>query len=158
MRAKRGFLSTIIAVTVSLFLLLTSAYVMSLSVNTVREEAWTTSNLQRSLYPIAWSTVNFVAQSLLDFRDGVGEGQLDKGENFGVFVGNVSTIFDPILSEIEFNIQNVASCRITLTGNLNDGIRISAEASKDGHTATANALLFDRATIEENGDWEIVWR
>ena len=66
MRARKGFISTAFAVIIALMLGMTAMYAVKLGAMVVREETRMTEEMQRSLYPIAWSTTNFVLESMME--------------------------------------------------------------------------------------------
>jgi len=153
MKARRGFIATSFTIVIALFLLLASAYVFEAGLNSVREEAWFTSNMERSLYPMAWSTTNFVLQSLYNEADsGV------YGSAWDLFVSGDAS------SQVSFympNVGGVASCEITLlkipAWNVPEAIYVYTTASslKDGilKKKTVKGVLGKDAS----GSWDIRW-
>jgi hypothetical protein len=155
MKARKGFVATMLAVAVSLFLVLVSAYVFSLAIQTVREEAWSTSNMTRSLYPIAWSTTYFVLNSL--------------SNDYPHFTGDASRVFlnrnsssqpfpssaDKVISS--FYIAGVASCDIDVYGNDRYGFQVVSTVSSD-----VGGVLREKTVrgvlAPDDGAWRILWR
>ena len=66
MKARKGFIATSFAVLFALLLGMVAMYAVGLGVQTTKEEARMTEEMEHSLYPIAWSTANFVLESLRD--------------------------------------------------------------------------------------------
>lgn len=153
MRKKKGFFGTILAVTVSIFLLLTSGYLLELMTSTIDEETWLTSHMGRSLYPIAWSTASFVLESLK--AEAPGNFDRDQDTASSVFLDQ----FKMPIPEISFDIPNISiTCVITLTGDMTFGFRASVATTyqRDGvsQTATIKGLL---AKNPVTGVWEAVY-
>jgi len=151
MKARRGFIATSFTIIIALFLLLASAFVFEAGLSSVSEEAWFTSNMERSLYPIAWSTTNFVLQSLYDEADsGV------YGSAWDLFVSGDAS------SQVSFHIpdiRGVVSCEITL-------IKIPAVDVPDViyvYTTASSLEVNQKKTVkgvlgkDASGSWEIKW-
>ena len=160
MKIRKGFIGTVLVAIISLFLLITSAYVLDLSAQTVREQGWTTDNTNRSLYPLAWSAANFVLQSLY--------------EEAPDFEGTASNIFlstdvgkNPRTEPITFIIpqENPSKdiyCEIKLWGNrFNDGIHVDAEASNSWDMVPQTVIARGALIISDDTDtkeWKVIWR
>ena len=153
MRKRKGFIGAILAVTVSLFLFLTSAYLLDLMTSTLEQEAWLNSRLERSIYPIAWSATYFVLESLkAEAIDGFDR---DQNTASSVFLDQYKIPYP----EISFDIPNIdITCLITMTGDQYYGFRASVAATyqNDGisETVTVKGLLKKDPTTDA---WETVY-
>jgi len=162
MKARKGFIGTLFAVTIALVLMIISGHVISIAMQSTRQEAWVTSDTQRSLYPAAWSVTNFVLQSLkpvFDAYEANSAYPFNDDVSIVFFNGNPANLSDPI--SITFDIPGIASCTVTLFGDTRTGIRVSSTVSneRDGisKSRTVKGLLYPHVTGGARV-WEIVWR
>jgi len=155
MKTRKGFVGTVFAVVVALFLLLTSAYVFNLGFQNINEETWITSNMERSLYPIAWSTTNFVLHSLRDEAPD--------------FTGNASKVFlssdasgNPVFGAKNtipwFDVGGVASCEVTVLGGKVSGFYVYCTASSDIDGIHRRKTVRGLLSPDVSPDWKVVWR
>ena len=166
MKARKGFVGTFLAVTIALFLFITSAYAIAIGVQTTRQEARITSDMERSLYPLAWSTTNLVLQSLkpaFEADDYTGDASMFF---FGGDLENLSSDLLPIT----FGIPRVASCDVTLFGDRETGIRVSSTAYNlrgvSGERVASGGVyrsvtVKGRLYLDDSvspGEWKIEWR
>ena len=162
MKARKGFVGTLFAVTIALVLTIISGYVLGIAMQTIRQEAWVTLDTQRSLYPVAWSVTNYVLQSLRPVFDAYEANPafpFNDDVSMVFFNGNPANLSDPIT--IEFDIPGVAFCVVTLFGDKSTGIRVSSTASneRDGisKSRTVKGLLYPYVTGGAR-EWRIIWR
>jgi len=162
LKIRKGFIATPIAMIVALFLAMTSAYVFHTGMQTLREEAWMTSNKERSLFPMAWSTANFVLQSL--YADTPG---FDGPASIFFFTRDPYNLSAPILitdtDPNRFFIPDISDARgvisseITISGSEATGFRVTSTAfsKKDGilKSQDVTGMLSPHAS-----GWRVVWR
>ena len=155
MKARKGFIYTAFALLIALFLALASAYLLQLGAWTLKEEARMTLETDYSLYPLAWSTTNYVLQSL----KGVYEG--DTAPHFNdaktVFLNGVTSA---VSSDLTFTVQIgsagnplFVSCDVKLTGN-SSKINVESKAYAVGY----GAVTVKGSLKNESTGWAILWR
>ena len=165
MKARKGFIATLLAVMVAMILLLTSAYLISMGVGTVREEARITEETQRSLYPVAWSTTNFV---LLSLKDAYMSPTLPRSlQTAAVFLdGNINT--SPISTDIvsftvkvgpDSNLLDVfVSCDVTGSAAGRIKVESTARTYRPGWNERITSVGILSKDVTDPSGWKIVWR
>ena len=115
------------------------------------EEIWTARNMQRSLYPIAWSATNFVLHTLSadSAIPGFADSFFRASEEFSIPAGAIPV--SPLF-------VGAISCDIRVIGNMTNGflVRSTAITERDGarHEMTVSGLL---SPVPPDG-WTIEWR
>ena len=147
MKARKGFIATVLAVVIALFLLVTSIYAIRVGMMTVREETNMTLEAQRSLYPIAWSITNAVLQHLRDKNGGiVGNGETYK---FTIKAGSETNPFNVTVSCDVYGDSSVI--RVTTGVSARTLADVSARGLVSGD-------VIARGSVSAADGWAIVWR
>ena len=169
MKARKGFIYTAFALLIALFLSLAAAYLLQLGSWTLKEEARMTQETERSLYPLAWSTTNYVLQSLKEVYV-TGDATLPAARVFldgNLSVGNPEPVkFTvplplPLGSVTDPNVY----FKVTLTGGaskINVESIADVEDNYDVNVAGGLRSVTVRGALKRDAShtdgWAIIWR
>ena len=149
MKAREGFVATSFAVLFAVVLGMVAMYAFGLAVLTSKEETRMTLEMERSLYPIAWSTTNAVLEHLM---------------------ANAGSIASSISDDVSFDIHEGAvgvHVRSIVSGDKTKGVRVTTGATRlDNAARIANGILSSdviaRGFLSPDAvsppTWTIVWR
>jgi hypothetical protein len=158
MKARKGFIATSFAVLFALLLGMTAMYAIGLGVQTSKEEARMIEEMQYSLYPIAWSTTNFVLESLRDaYND---QSDLDSQKIAKIFLSGDFTT-SPFSIDVTFTVPVGAgsvSCNVKVEGR-SGAPRVKTRAFTDRYSSVEVQGFLSPDHLGVYPDtWSIVWR
>ena len=153
MKARKGFIATTFAVLFAVALGIVAMYAVSLGLQTTKEETRMTEDMERSVYPIAWSVTNAMLHHLKD-----------KLENDpGITISADNHIFTVPASP--GGIKNDVTVSCDVGGSRSIGVRVTTGASLRPQVDVESSGLLSRDVIvrgflypDSSGNYTIIWR